>query len=142
MAADDNKALMRRYYDEVWQKGNLAVAEELVSASFVDHMPMPEQVPGRKGHNDAVQAIRGGFPDLKLSVEEILSDGDKAVGRWIMTATHSGMLMGIPATGKSIEMQGIDVVRIESGQIVEMWHIEDVLGMLIQIGVLKAKPVA
>jgi steroid delta-isomerase-like uncharacterized protein len=136
VATEDNKALMRRSYGEVWAKGNLAVAKELVADSFVDHMPMPDQRPGRDGHNDAVLAIRGAFPDLQLSVEEILGEGDRMVGRWTMIATHSGELMGIPATGKPVELQGIDIVRIADGQIVEMWHIEDVLGLLIQIGVV------
>jgi steroid delta-isomerase-like uncharacterized protein len=127
---------MRRYYGEVWAKGNLVVADELVADSFVDHMPMPDQRPGRDGHNDAVLAIRSAFPDLQLTIEDVLGEGDRVVGRWTMRAAHSGELMGIPATGKPVEMQGIDIVRIESGRIAEMWHIEDVLGLLIQIGVV------
>lgn len=136
MSAVENKALMRRYYDEVWQQGNMAVAEVLVAPTFVDHMPLPGQAPGRAGHNQAVMLILGAFPDHQFSIEDLVAEEDRVVGRWTMRATHTGELMGIPATGRPVTMSGIDIARFADGQITEVWHIEDVLGMMQQIGVV------
>src|SRR6476646_8239616 len=111
MAAPDNKALMRRYYVEVWEQGNLQAADELIAPEYVDHMPGPDQAPGRAGHDETVRTIRNAFPDLRLSIDDLLADGDKVVGRWTMTATHSGELSGLPPTGKPVGLSGIDIAR-------------------------------
>src|SRR5581483_3063037 len=136
MAADTNKALMRRYYRDVWEQGDMGAADELVARDVVDHMPMPGQGQGRAGHNDVVRQIRAAFPDMRLNVEDLVAEGDRVVGRWTMTGTHRGELMRIPATGKSITIDGIDIARVQNGQIAELWHIEDMLTLLMQIGVI------
>lgn len=136
MSAEENKALMRRYYVEVWQEGNRASAEELVAPDFVDHMPGPDQPPGRAGHDATLRMVRTAFPDAQFTIDDLLADGDKVVGRWTMRATHKGELMGIPPTGKPVEMSGIDIGRWEGGQLVEVWHMEDIMGLMMQLGVV------
>jgi len=136
MSTAENKALVRRYYDEVWQKGNLAVADEVIVSTFVDHMPLPGQAPGRAGHNQAIIQILSAFPDHQFSIDDLVAEGDRVVGRWTMRATHTGELMGIPPTGKPVVMGGIDILRIVNGRLAEVWHVEDVLGMMQQIGVV------
>jgi steroid delta-isomerase-like uncharacterized protein len=138
MPAAENKALMRRYYDEVWQQGNMAAADALVAPTIVDHMPLPGQAPGRAGHHQAVMMILSAFPDHQFSIEDLVAEEDRVVGRWTMRATHTGELMGIPVTGKPVTMSGIDIARFANGQIAEVWHIEDVLGMMQQLGVIPA----
>ena len=136
MSVEDNKALMRRYYLEVWQEGSFAAADELVAPNIVDHMPGPDQPPGRAGHDATVNIVRTAFPDAQFTIEDLLADDDKVVGRWTMRATHKGELMGIPATGKPVAMSGIDIARWQNGQLAEIWHIEDITGMMLQLGVI------
>src|SRR5271166_4638277 len=104
MSAAENKALMRRHYDEVWQQGNLAVADELLIADFVDHMPFPGQPTGRAGHLYAVTQILSAFPDHQFTIDDLIAEDDRVVGRWTMQATQTGELMGIPPTGKPVQM--------------------------------------
>ena len=134
--ADENKALMRRYYLEVWQYGNRASTDELVSPHIVDHMPGPDQPPGQAGHDATVNLVRTAFPDAEFTVEDLLAEGDKVVGRWTMRATHKGDLQGIPATGRSVVMSGIDIARWQNGQLVEIWHVEDIMSLMMQLGVV------
>lgn len=138
MSAERNKALMRRYYDDVWGRGDLAAGDELIAEAIVDHMPFPGQAPGRAGHDETVEAITSAFPDRRFTIHDLIAERDRVVGRWTMTATHGGELMGIPATGRPVTMGGIDIARFEGGKIAEIWHIEDVMGMMQQIGVIPA----
>jgi steroid delta-isomerase-like uncharacterized protein len=136
--AGDNKTLMQRYYLDVWQHGDMAAAEALVKPDVVDHMPMPGQGPGLAGHNQAVQMIRQAFPDAQFTIEDLVAEGDKVAGRWSMRATHQGEMLGVAATGRPVTMTGMDVARWQDGQVAEVWHIEDILGMMQQLGVIPA----
>ena len=139
MTAEDNKARMRRYYIEVWQHGNMAVSDELIAPDAVDHMPLPGQAAGRAGHDQLVHLIRRAFPDAEYTIDDLIAEGDRTVGRWTMRATHRGELMGVPPTGNAVVMSGIDIVRWQNGQLVEIWHIEDRLSMLQQLGVIPSR---
>src|SRR5438874_2584630 len=136
MNTDSNKALMRRYYEEVWAKADKGAERELVAEDVVDHMPMPGQAPGRAGHTQILDMVAGAFPDRRFAIEDLIAEGDKVVGRWTMNATHSGAMMGIPATGKAVQMSGMDCGRWRDGKLVELWHIEDMLGMWMQLGLV------
>jgi steroid delta-isomerase-like uncharacterized protein len=109
LSAEENKGKTRRFMDEVFNKGNLAVADELLAPNLIDHNPFPGQPPGVEGLKQATVALRQAFPDLHVTVDEMLSDGDKVVIRSTMKGTHKGTFMNIPATGKQISVEGIDI---------------------------------
>ena len=137
MTTEDNKALMRRIY-EVFNTGNLALADEVIAADAVDHQAMPGMAPGREGFKQLVTMFRAAFPDLECIIEDMLAEGDKVVTRLTMRGTHQGELMGIAPTGRPITVTGIDIVRFAQGQVVEHWGNQDDLGMLQQLGVVPA----
>ncbi len=136
--SEENKALAHRFHMDIFQQGNFGVVYELISPDFVWHAPAapPEWVHGPEGVRQAATELRTAYPDLGLSHEDTLAEGDKVMIRWTMRGTHNGPLMGIPATGKPVTVAGIDVFRIAGGQIVELWQHWDHLGMLQQLGVI------
>jgi steroid delta-isomerase-like uncharacterized protein len=138
MAAEENKAIARRYIEEVWGKGDVAAERELLAPNFVDRHPVPGFPDNREGHHQTLVMFRNAFPDLRMSLEFLVAEGDKVVDHWTARATHQGDLMGMPATGKQITITGSDVLRIENGKIAEIWHEEDMLGMMQQLGAVPA----
>jgi len=123
MSVEENKALVRREQEELWNgTGNLDAAQEL----FV-----PEQAEAAK---QEAADFRQGFPDVVSTIEDLIAEGDKVMARWRARATHQGEYMGIPPTGKEVEFTGISVYRIEAGKIAESWNVEDELGLMRQIG--------
>jgi len=135
MSTEDNKAIVRRSIEDVWARG-FEAEQEVVAANIIDHNPFPGFPPGLEGHHQLLLMFLNAFPDLQITLEDLLAEGDKVVDRWTMRATHRGELLGIPATGKQVTLTGIDITRIENGQIVEFWHQQDLLGMLQQLGVI------
>ena len=138
MSSEENKAKTRRFMEEVLNKGNMQVVDELIAPNFVEHDPFPGQAPGVEGLKQAMVALRQAFPDLHVTVDEMLSDGDKVVIRSTMKGTHKGNFMNIPATGKQISVEGIDIVRISNGRAVEHWGVTDNLTMMQQLGLVPA----
>lgn len=136
MSIEENKGLMRRFYEEI-SKGNLAVVEELVAADHVEHSPfVPGQAPGRQGTLELFTMIRAAFPDLRFTVEDRVEEGDKVVTRGTFSGTHKGEFMGIAPTGKQITVGIIEILRIAGGRVVEHWNVVDSLGMMKQLGVV------
>jgi steroid delta-isomerase-like uncharacterized protein len=129
-----NEALMRRFYEELWSSGNLEAIPELVAEDFVDHQAPAGQPRGREGIADLVVAWRAGFPNMRETVEDLIFDGDKVVGRFLMSGTHRGEFMGIAPTGRSVTMSGVDIVRIAGGKITEFWYAEQMLELMQQLG--------
>lgn len=129
-----NKALMRRFYEELWSKGNLEAIPELVAEDFVDHQAPVGQPSGREELAGLVVMWRIGFPDMQETVEDLISEGDKVVGRFRMRGTHRGDFMGVAPTGRSVTMSGIDVVRVADGKISEFWYAEQMLELMQQLG--------
>ena len=137
--SEENKAISRRFYEEVFTKGNLSALEEFIAADFVDHNPFgPETVSSLEGLKEMFGMFNAAFPDMTLTVEDQIAEGDKVVSRFTTTGTHKGEFMGIPATGKTVTISAIDIHRIENGQIVEHWDEVDMLGMMQQLGVVPA----
>lgn len=136
MTNNDNAKVLRRIYEEVMTRGNFDALNELVAKDCVDHNPMPGQRPGRDGIREMLQAWRAAFPDLKLKVEELIADGDCVCGVFRGTGTHTAPLMGLQPTRKTSSITGIDVVTIRDGKVAEWRHVEDQLGMFIQLGVV------
>jgi steroid delta-isomerase-like uncharacterized protein len=131
---DRNKALLRRFYEELWSQGDLEAIPELVAENFVDHHPLPGAPPGREGLAALVTTWRTAFPDMREMVEDLIAEGDKVVGRFTMRGTHSGQFMGVPPTGQRVKMSGIDIVRIAGGKIAEFWYGEHLLELMQQLG--------
>jgi steroid delta-isomerase-like uncharacterized protein len=138
MAADEHTALARRFHLDIFQHGNLAVADEIIAPDFVIHAPglPPEAQRGPEGVKHYATLLRTGYPDLQVTHEETLPAGDKVVIRWIASGTQTGALMGIPPTGKRMLVSGIDIFRLADGKLVELWQNWDQLGMLQQLGVV------
>jgi predicted ester cyclase len=123
MSSEENKALVRREQEELWNAtGNLDAAQELFVADNVE-----------VARQEAAD-FREGFPDVVSTIEDLIAEGDKVVARWRARATHQGEYMGIPPTGNEVEFTGISVYRIEAGKIAESWNEEDELGLMRQIG--------
>ena len=136
MPGEENKAVLRQFSEEVWNKGNLAAIDQLVANEFTEHTPMPGFPPNREGYKQVVKAFRSAFPDMQVRLEDVLAEGDKVVGRWTLRGTHRGDLLGTPPSGKQVTVSGMDVVRTSGGKIVEHWGQHDNLGLLQQIGVV------
>ena len=136
MSTEENKAIDRRFTEEVWNQGNLAVVDELMSADYDGHDPaMPA---GSEGLKQFVLMYRSAFPDVHLTIEDQIAEGDTVVSRWTARGTHKGELMGIPPTGKQVTVTGMNIERIANGKFVEGWSNYDTLGMLQQLGVVPA----
>jgi predicted ester cyclase len=136
MSSTENKAIIRRYIEEVWGKGDFAAEQELVAANIVDHNAIPGFPPGFAGHHQTVVMLRNAFPDGTNTLEDVIVDGDKVADRHTFRGTHTGEFMGIPPTGKVVVFSGMEITRIANGQIVEQWHQEDFLGIMQQLGVI------
>jgi len=136
MTAQENKALARRFNEEVWGRGDEAALEELLAPSFVDHDPLPGQTPDLEGHRQILAAFRGAFPDLNVTTEDVVAEGEKVVSRWTARGTHRGVLMGIEPTGNEVTIEGIDVLRVAGGRIAERWSRTNDLEMMRQLGVV------
>jgi steroid delta-isomerase-like uncharacterized protein len=138
MLSDTNKTVSRRLFEEVWNKGNLAVLNELIANDHVNSGPgtLPGLPTGPEGAKQFVMMYRNAFPDTHFTIDEQIAEADKVVTRWTAHGTHKGELLGIPATGKSSTVTGISVDRIVNGKIVESWGIFDQFGMMQQLGVI------
>ncbi len=134
---NDNKEIIVRYFEEVWNKGDVEVLDELLSDDYVNHNPgLENPVPGPEGLKPIVSAIRKGFPDLKYSIEKMVIADDHVAIHTIMMGTHTGVLFGMPATGKKVRVPQMQIERIYQGKMIEHWRVTDDLGMLKQIGQL------
>ncbi|NIO68070.1 MAG: ester cyclase [Anaerolineae bacterium] len=133
MSVEENKAIFRRIVEEGFNKGNLAIVDELVATNHVNHT---DNVHGPEEYKQFITMYRTAFPDLHMTIEDQIAEGDKVVNRWTSRGTHKGDLMGIPPTGKQTTVTGMYVARIIGGKIVEEWGNFDALGMMQQIGVV------
>jgi steroid delta-isomerase-like uncharacterized protein len=135
MSVEDNKALARRFYDEVINQGNLDLLDELVSEDFVEHEELPGlPTTGPEAPKAALGMFRAAFPDLQFTADEMIAEGDKVVVRGTMAGTHKGEFMGIPPTNKSFQVQFIDIVEIREGKATAHWGQTDQGAMMEQLG--------
>ncbi len=133
---EKNKALNRRFVEEVINQGDLDVIDELIDPGAVDHAAPPGFPTGREGAKHFATMTRSAFPDLHLTIEDMIAEGDKVVMRGTWSATHEGEFMGIPATGKQVTVSQIDISRVADGRMVEHWGQFDALGLMQQLGVV------
>lgn len=133
----ENKAVVRRLMEEVWSKGDLSVADEIIAASYVNHDPStPESGSGPEAYKQVVTLYRDAFPDAKFDIDDMVAEGDKVAIRYTCRGTHRGELKPIPATGKPVTITGMLIFRVSRGRIEEGWVNWDTLGLLRQLGVV------
>lgn len=134
------KALAQRFYDEVMAKGDLNALDALVDDTFVDHEEMPGLTNDKAGVRDFVTMVRDAFPDLSVEVVAMAVDEPEVWAQVVMRGTHRGTFMGIPATGRAVEMPMFDRVRFRDDRVVEHWGLSDNLLMMQQLGVVPEEP--
>lgn len=135
---EHNKSIVRRAIDEIWNKGNLAVVEEVYDANCVRHDPAaPNLATGLENLKQQAALYRKAFPDLRITIEDIIAEGDKVVTRWSSSGTHRGELQGIAPTGKQIISSGISISLIANGKIVEERVNWDNFGLMKQLGAIE-----
>jgi steroid delta-isomerase-like uncharacterized protein len=133
--ATDNKAIMRQIVNEVWKQGKLDTIDALVAPSYVYHGPGGLEMRGPEGYKQLANAYRGAFPDMDITIEDLIAEGDQVVCRWTGRGTHKGELMGIAATGKFATVPGILISRFANGKLVEDHELFDEVVMFRQLGV-------
>jgi predicted ester cyclase len=133
MTTESNKALVRQYLTEVWDKNNLAAIDSFIAPDYIQHTRSVP--PGRPGVKLFFGLVRTAFSDLRYTAEDMIAEDDKVAWRWMIRGTHSGPFQQIPPTGKHITITGMSIVRIADDQLVEHWGEQDNLGMLQQLGV-------
>jgi predicted ester cyclase len=139
MTAGPHEALFRRWIDEAWNRGDLAVLDEIVAPGFVRHAPgEPREWRGPEGMKQFITVFRTGFPDLHITVDDVVAAGEKVAYRGTATGTHRGELMGIAPTGKPVTIPYLVLARVAGGRFQEDWLNYDALGMLQQLGALPA----
>jgi steroid delta-isomerase-like uncharacterized protein len=132
-----NKRVERRLIEEVWSQGEFAVVDELVANDYIGHSSTPaDETQGREGYKQFYMALRRAFPDLQVTVEDQVAEGDRVVTRWTARGTHRGEFHGIPPTGRQAAISGITIDRIVNGKVVECWTNADDLGMMRMLGVV------
>jgi steroid delta-isomerase-like uncharacterized protein len=132
-----SKMITRRLFEEMESQGNLDVADDIFASDFVNHTPFGE-MHGPEGAKQFVSKLRTAFPDLQVTVEDQIAEGDKVATHWTARGTHKAKFQNIPPTGKQIEIRGIVISQIANGKIVEQWGNPDVLGLMQQLGTVPA----
>lgn len=135
-AEDDRQQLLRRMTDELWNKGNLDVCDQLFAERCSFHDPSFGIENGVRGMQQQVRELRQAQPDLHMDIHDVLVDGDMTAARWTMGGTARGEFRGLPATGKSYVMSGMTIDKWENDRIVEEWVNYDLLGTLQQLGII------
>ena len=136
MSAEQNKSIVRRWIEEGWNKHNVAVIDQVYAPNYVEHEPEPQTVNSSEALKQYVGAYLTAFPDLNLSIEDLIAEGDKVVWRFQSMGHQNGPFLGMPPTGKAGNITGIVIFRLENSRIVEGWVNIDVLGLLQQIGMI------
>ena len=137
--SEQNKAIERRLLEEVYGQGKLDVIDELVASDFVGHgTALDGGDQGREAYRRFVMEMRTAFPDLRMTIEDQIAEGDRVVTRFRVRGTHLGAFQGIPPTGKQGEISGTIIDRIADGRVIECWSNADDLGLLQQLGVVPA----
>ena len=138
MSTEENKAIIRRATEEFYNQGNIERVVEFYAATYVHHDPASPHVRNRDGLAESVRAFRAGCPDLHITTDDLVAEGDMVTKRWTIRSTHTGNLSGLPPTGNRITVNGLELFRLANGKIVECWLGYDNLSMMQQLGVIPA----
>ncbi len=134
MGIVENKAAYRHFIDEAFNKGHLDKLDELLSPDYVYHDAPPGTPEGPEAIRQVVTMFRAAFPDLEITIEEQVAEGDKVCSRTTMRGTHRGAIFGLQPTGNRIEMKGLTMVSVVDGRVTESWVKNDVAGLMRQLG--------
>lgn len=135
MSIESNKELIRRFYDEVWNKGNVDFAFEVFAADYVRHDLRPGNPPtGPEGQKQIAADFRAAFPNVTMTLDLMLGESEMVAARWTMQGTNTAQWGNEPPTGKFVKFSGVNIFRIENGKVVEIWNHRDDLGMMQQLG--------
>ena len=137
MQTQETKRAAGRFYEtvnEAMRTGDVALLDAVLAPDAVDHNPTPGQEPGRDGIKKAFAEFRAAFPDMRMSVLDMVAEEDKVACRIVTRMTHRGDFQGVRATGRQVTLSGIDILRIANGAVAERWGEFDTLGLLRQLG--------
>jgi steroid delta-isomerase-like uncharacterized protein len=135
VTVQSNQELVRRFYEEVWTRGNVAFAHEVFAEDYVRHDLRPTQAaPGGAGQAKIAADFRAAFPDLTMTVDLLFGDGEFVTARWTTRGTNTGPWGGQEPTGRAVEFSGVNLFRIRDGKVVELWNHRDDLGLMEQVG--------
>jgi len=138
MSTDENKAIIRRWFDEVINHKRIDRADLFVASDYVDHGALPGQAPGLEGAKQKWAMYIAAVPDLRGTVDDMVAEGDKVAARWTAEGTQQGELLGIPPTGKHFRFSGISICRLAEGKMGEQFEQWDRLDLMQQLGVIPA----
>ncbi len=137
--AQENSALIRRWFDEVWNHGRMEAIDEMASPDVIGHGQAQHDTDvGLEAFRVFAKDLLTAFPDMKVTIDQIIEQGDKVVARWTATMTHKGNFLGFAPSGKKATITGTSIQRMSGGRIVEGWDNWDQLGLLVQIGAVPA----
>jgi steroid delta-isomerase-like uncharacterized protein len=142
MSTDENKAIVRQFYEVVFDQKRVDLTSQLFARDYVDHAPVPGQGPGLEGAKQKWAMVISASPDLRVQIEDMIAEGYRVVVRWSYEGTQRGALLGIPPTGKAFRISGMSICRLAEGKIAEDWDESDRLGLLHQLGVISAPQLA
>jgi steroid delta-isomerase-like uncharacterized protein len=139
MPTEQNKHTVRRFYEEILNSRNTALADELLDDNYTNPEHPPTLPKGKEGGKMMFEMWGQAFPDYRMNVEDIIGEGETVVARWSFTGTNSGAFMGMPATNKQVTVEGMNMMKFTNGKIAENLPIFDKFGMLQQMGVIPSK---
>jgi steroid delta-isomerase-like uncharacterized protein len=141
VSIEENKTLSRREIEEIFSEGKLDVADEMYSSDFVDYdLVLPQTMNGPEEMKEYVSMYRSAFPDLEVTLEDQVAEGDKVVNRWTARGTHQGEYMGVSPTGKEVQFAGMHISRVNAeGKIAENWEVYDLMALMRQIDAAQLK---
>jgi len=135
VSTEDNKTLVRRFYEEVWDRGNTGFAHEVFAEDYARHdLRGTEALPGPAGQKKIADDFRTAFPDLRVAVDLVVGEGDFVVGRWTATGTHTGQWGALAPTGRRATFSAVNIFRFADGRVAEIWNHRDDLGLAEQLG--------
>ena len=133
----DNKELVRRWYEDVWAKGDPGPLDALLADDYVDHNPMPGLGDDKAAAAETVKMIMSDARDVDMRIGHMIAEGDFVAAHWKMDWTQQGAFMGmVPADGMRLSIEGHDFVRLAENQIAEVWHVEDMMSVMGQLGLI------
>jgi steroid delta-isomerase-like uncharacterized protein len=138
VSAEENKAVVRRVFEEAINQRRLAVIDELLSPDIVIHTPVPGVGNGLESFRQLIGGFLSAFPDQGVELHDLVAEGDRVAVRHTHYGSHGGDFMGMPPTGRQFRVDGIEMFRIADGKVAEFWHMDDFLGLMQQLGAIPA----